>query len=176
MPGCAHKCDTALLLRLSERGGDFFKHREVLVDVGFGVLYRDGPLLVPPVRLCEHAAIHHRKPIMAPQIDIDGGPVTVIANFLRVQHQRTVYSGADYVGLQTYFCHRFAIALGKSLAELADVGVVFTSQNFAKGSQARSHGNAVSVVSAAMKNFVLRDEIHHSAAGAERAERRAATN
>src|ERR1700688_1694995 len=176
MPGCAHKCDTALLLRLSERGGDFFKHREVLVDVGFGVLYRDSPLLVPPVGLRQHAAIHHRKPIMAPQIDIDGGPVTVIANFLRVQHQGAIYAGADYVSLQTNFSDCFAIALGKFFAEHTNVCVILASQNFAKSCQARSHGNAVGVVGAAMKNLVLRDEIHHSAAGAERTEWRATTN
>jgi hypothetical protein len=46
MPGRAHECDTALLLRLSERGRYFFKHREVLVDVCFCVLHGDGPLLV----------------------------------------------------------------------------------------------------------------------------------
>src|ERR1700720_380748 len=102
MPGCAHEGDTALLLRVSQRRGNFFKHGKMLVDVRFGVLHRDGPLLVPPVGLGEHAAIYHRKPVVAPQIDINGGPVTVIANFLRVEHQDAIYAGADYVGLQTY--------------------------------------------------------------------------
>src|ERR1700719_1479521 len=99
MPGCADEGDTALLLRLSQRGSNFLKHREMLVDVGLGVLHRDGPLLVPPIRLREHAAIYHRKPVMAPQIDIDGRPVTVVANFLWVQHQRAIYTGAYDVRL-----------------------------------------------------------------------------
>src|ERR1700738_5113457 len=86
MPGRAHEGDTALLLRVSQRWRNFFKHSEMLVDVRFGVLHRNGPLLVPPVRLRKYSAIHHRKPVVAPQIDIDGSPVTVIANFLRVQH------------------------------------------------------------------------------------------
>src|ERR1700722_1570157 len=176
MPGRAHERDTALLLCLSQRRGNFFKHRKVLVDVRFRVLHRDSPLLVPPVGLREHAAIHHRKPVMAPQVDINGGPVTVIANFLWVEHQRTIYAGTDYVSLQTYFRNGFAIALGKFFTELSNVGVIVASQNFAKGRQSGSHRNAVGVVGAAMKNFMLRNEIHDRAAGAEGTKWRAAAN
>src|ERR1700676_3481336 len=173
MPGGAYEGDTALLLCLSKRRRNFCKHRKVLVDVRFRVLHRDGPLLVPPVRLREHAAIYHRKPVMAPQIDINGRPVTVVANFLRVQHQRAIYSGADYVGLQPNFSHSFAIAVGEFLTELADVRIILASQHFAKSSQPGSHRNAVGVVGAAMKNFVLRNQIHDRAAGAKRAKWRA---
>src|ERR1700676_576527 len=145
----------------------------MLVDVRFGVLHRDGPLLVPPVGLREYAAIYHGKPVVAPQIDINGRPVAVIANFLRVQHQRAIYAGANDVGLQTYFGHGFAIALSEFFTELADVRVILASQNFAKSGQPGSHGNAVGVVGAAMKNFMLRNTIHHRAARADRAEWRA---
>src|ERR1700730_15913387 len=132
MPGGAYEGDTALLLCLSQRRRNFFKHRKVLVDVRFRVLHRDGPLLVPPVRLREHAAIYHRKPVAAPQIEIDSRTVAVLATLLRVQHQRAIYAGANDVGLQTYFGHGFAVALSEFFTELADVRVILASQNFAK--------------------------------------------
>src|ERR1700675_3336053 len=41
-----------LLLRLRQRRSYIRESRDVLVDVGFGVLNGNRPLLVPPVRLC----------------------------------------------------------------------------------------------------------------------------
>ena len=40
-----------LLLRRCQRLGDVGKCRQVLVDIGLGVLHRNRPLLVPPVGL-----------------------------------------------------------------------------------------------------------------------------
>src|SRR4029077_5799985 len=101
MSSRADKCQATLLLRLRERGRDLFKHRKMTVNVCFGVLNRDGPLLVPPIGLGEHAAIDHAKPVVSPEIDIDLGPVAVVLNLLRIEHQRAVDAGADDVGLQT---------------------------------------------------------------------------
>src|SRR5215831_5242031 len=98
----------------------------MLVNVRFGVLYGNGPLLVPPIGLREHAAIDHAEPVVAPEIAVDFGPVAVVANLLWIEHQRAVDSG---------------------------------------------NGDAVRVVGAAVKNLVLRDEVHDGAACAKSAER-----
>src|SRR5713226_5895367 len=82
-----HKCHTPLLLRLCKRRRDLFERRDMLVDVGFSVLYGDGPLFIPPIGLREYTAIDHAEPVVAPEIDIDLGPVAVVLNFLRIEHQ-----------------------------------------------------------------------------------------
>ncbi len=51
MSGSADEGHPALLLGLSQSRRDFVEHSEMLVDVGLGVLHRDRPLLVPPIRL-----------------------------------------------------------------------------------------------------------------------------
>src|ERR1039458_7581134 len=80
----------ALLLRFRERGSDVVERREMMVDVGLGVLDRNRPLLVPPVGLSHHAAIDHAEPVVSPQVDVDCIPVAVVANFFLVEHQRAV--------------------------------------------------------------------------------------
>src|SRR3954468_6543349 len=84
----------------------------VLVDVGFGVLDRDRPLLIPPVGLGHDATIHHRKPVMPPQVDVNGEPVAVVANFFWIKHQRSISPCADYITLQSRFGNDLAIAVG----------------------------------------------------------------
>ena len=93
----------ALLLRLCECGCDIVERGEVLVDVGFGVLNGNRPLLVPPVRLRHHAAIDHAEPVVPPQIDVDGQPVAVVANLLRVEHESAIRPCARDVCLQADF-------------------------------------------------------------------------
>src|SRR5229473_1981777 len=48
---------------------------------------RDGPLFIPPIGLSEHAAIDHAEPVVAPEIDIDLGPIAIVLDFLRIKHQ-----------------------------------------------------------------------------------------
>src|SRR5271155_2239430 len=86
--GGADKRHAASRLRFCERGSDFFKYRQMLVDVRFRVLHGNGPLLIPPIRLGQHAAIDHGEPVLPPEVDVDFGPVAIILNFLGVQHQR----------------------------------------------------------------------------------------
>src|ERR1700733_11996547 len=167
---------TALLLSLRQGRGDFFENGEMLRDVGFGVLHRDGPLLVPPIGLSEHAAIHHREPIVAPEIDVDGGPVAIILDFLWIEHEGAVDSGADDVGLEADFGDDFAIAVGELFAELVGVSVIFAREDFAERCEARGHGYAIRVVSAAVEDLMLRDEVHDFAARAECAERKSAAD
>src|SRR5205823_9084408 len=124
MSGCAHKCQASLLLCLPERRRDFFKNGEVLVNVGFRVLNGDGPLLVPPIGLREYAAIDHGEPVVPPEIDVDLGPVAVVLNLLRIEHQGAVDAGAGDVGLQAGFLDDGAIAFGEIFAELADVRII----------------------------------------------------
>src|SRR3977135_2122017 len=103
MSSRANKRAATLLLRFRERGRYFLKHCKVLVDIRFGMLHGDRPLFVPPIRLREHAAIDHREPVVAPEIDIDLGPVAVVLNLLGIEHQRAVDSGSNDVGLQAGF-------------------------------------------------------------------------
>src|SRR5882724_4506025 len=165
--GGTDKRQAPFLLGLGKRGCDFLKRREMLVDVGFRVLHGDSPLFVPPIRLGKHAAIDHGEPVVAPKIDIDLGPVAVVLDFLRIEHQRSVDARAGDVSLQAGFLDDGAIAFGKSLAKFADMGITFARQDFAKGCEARSHGDAVGVVGATVEDFVLRDQIHHRAARSE---------
>src|ERR1700740_1272180 len=90
VPGGSNVRDTAFSLRLGQGRSDLVKHRQVLVDVRFGVLHGDGPLLVPPIRLRQNAAIDHSEPVVPPQVDVNLGPVAVIADFLRIEHQRAI--------------------------------------------------------------------------------------
>src|SRR5262249_58333358 len=83
-------CGAALLLGLRQSRSDLVKHGQVLADISLRVLHGNGPLLVPPVGLSEHAAVDHRKPILSPQINIDGSPVAIVADFLGIEHQRAV--------------------------------------------------------------------------------------
>ena len=130
----------------------------MLIDVGVGVLDGDGPLLIPPVRLGHHAAVDHAEPVVTPEVDIDRGPVAVVANFLRIKHERAVGSGLRDVGLQANFRDGLAISVGQFLAEFIDVSVVGTCKDFAEGGEARGHGNRVRVVGTAVEDLVLRDE------------------
>src|SRR5260370_28886924 len=75
---CTDKGHAALLLGLHQRGCNFLKHSKVLVNICFGVLDGDGPLLVPLVGLGHHAAIDHAEPGVAPQIDSARCPGTVV--------------------------------------------------------------------------------------------------
>src|SRR5580692_4221874 len=166
----------ALLLGFGQRGSDFFKHGKVFVDVRFRVLDRDGPLLVPPIWLCEDAAIDHGEPIVAPEVDVDGGPVAIVLDFLGIEHQRAVYARAGDVSLQADLGNDFAIALGEALAQLVGVRVVLAGEHFAERRETRGHGNAIGVVGATVENLMLRDQVHHRAAGSKCGERQAAAD
>src|ERR1700686_1518933 len=160
----------AFLLGFGERCGDIVESGQMLVDVSLGVLNRNRPLLVPPVGLRHYTAVDHGEPVMTPEIDIDRGPIAVVANFFGIKHQRAVGSGLRDVSLQADFRDGLAISLGELLTELLDVSIVIAGENFAECREARSHRNRVGVVSATMENFVLRDEVHDGPAGAERGE------
>src|SRR5262245_10815853 len=148
----------------------------MLLDVRLSVLHGYGPLLVPPIRLRKYAAVHHREPIMAPEIDVDFGPVAIVLDLLRIEHERAIGAGAGDIGLQADFFDDRAVAIGKFFAELVYMSVIFARQHFTERRKARGHGNAVGVVGAAMKNFVIGDEAHHFLARAECAERETAAD
>src|SRR3984957_20073664 len=99
------RCDSSypLVLCRGQRIGNVRECCEVLVDVGFRVLHRNRPLLIPPIRLRHHSAIDHRKPVMAPQVDVDRQPVAIVFDLCRIQHQRAIHAGARDVSLQTGF-------------------------------------------------------------------------
>src|SRR5258708_25157934 len=75
VPCCSDKSNAAFGLSSCEARSDFFEYGKMLVDVGFGVLDGDGPLLVPPVRHGEYAAVDHAEPELAPEVHIDFRPV-----------------------------------------------------------------------------------------------------
>src|SRR5215469_12305787 len=56
----------ALLLRFRQSRRHVAKRCDMLVYVGFRMLDRDGPLLIPPVRLSHYAAVDHAKPVVPP--------------------------------------------------------------------------------------------------------------
>src|SRR6185369_6641272 len=150
----------AFLLCLSQCGGHIFERRQVLVDIGLGVLDGDGPLFVPPVRLRHYPAVDHGEPVVPPQIDVDSFPVAVVANLFGIEHQRAVGPGAGDVALQARLGHDLPVAFGQLLAELVHVRVVLSRENFAERGQASSHRNRIGVVSAAVEDLVLRDQVH----------------
>src|SRR6266851_2957873 len=170
------KGHAAFVLSLCKRRCNFLKHSEVLVNVGCGMLNRDGPLFIPPIGLGEDATVDHGEPVMAPEIDINLGPVAIVLNFLWIKHQRAIDAGTGDVSLQAGFLDDVAIAFGKSFAELADVRIIFARQDFAKSGEAGGHGHTVRVVGAAVEDFVLRDQIHYRAARSECSKRQTATD
>src|SRR6266581_1930973 len=170
------KSEASLFLGLSKGRCDFFEYREVFVDIRLGMLHGDGPLLVPPIGLRQHSSIDHAKPVVAPEIDVDLGPVAVVLNLLRIEHQDAVDAGAGDVGLQAGFLDDGAIAFGEIFAEFANVRIILAREDLAERRQARSHGHTVRVVGAAVEDLVLRDQIHYRAARAECSQRQAAAD
>src|ERR1700687_5049874 len=122
----------ALLLRFRQRGGDVIEGRQVLVNVGLGMLNRDGPLLIPPIGLRHHTAVDHAEPVVTPEIDIDWLPVAIVANFFRIQHQRAVRSGLGDVGLQAHFGDGGTITIRELLSEFVDLCLVLAGQDLAE--------------------------------------------
>ena len=80
------ECSRSPLLGFGQRGCEIFERGEVLLNILFGVLHRDRPLLVLPVRLRHHTAVHHAKPVVAPEILVDCDPIAVISDFFRKEH------------------------------------------------------------------------------------------
>ncbi len=140
------------------------------------MLHGNRPLLIPPVGLRHHAAVDHGEPIVTPEVDVDRGPVAVVANLFGIEHQRTVGSGVRDVGLQSDFRDGLAISVGELFAEFVDVSVVVTGEHFAECGESCSHRNWIRVVGAAVEDLVLRDKVHHSFAGAECGEGQASSD
>src|ERR1035438_2820258 len=107
----------------------------MLIDVRVGVLDGDGPLLIPPVRLGHYATVDHAEPVVTPEIDIDRGPIAVVANLFRIKHERAVGTSLRDVGLQADFGDGLAISVGESLAELVNVRVVIAGEHFAESGE-----------------------------------------
>src|SRR5580704_18307809 len=63
-----------------------------------------------------------------------------------------------------------------SFFEFVHVRIVITSENLAECGKSSRHGNRIGVVGAAVENFMLRDQVHHRRAGAERRERQSAAD
>ena len=80
---------------------------------------------------------------------------------LWVEHESTIGAGLRDVDLQAHLGDDFLIAIDQFLAEFLDVRVVFASQNLGEGRQTGGRRNRIRVVGAAVKNLVLRDEVHH---------------
>src|SRR5579863_7380449 len=158
LPG--HYFRSALLLGLGERRRHIFKSRQVFVDIGFCMLHRDGPLLVPPIRLRHNTTVDHGEPIVPPQVGIDRNPVAVVTNLLRKQHQSAIGTGHSDIALQAGFCDRLPITINQFLAELFNVLVILMSEHFAERGQTGGHRYRVGVIGAPVEDLVLRDEIH----------------
>src|SRR5712664_2094415 len=126
VPGGSDESGAALLLHFCKGRSDFLEDSEVLVDIRFGMLNADSPLLVPPIGLGEHAPIDHAEPVEAPEIDVNLGPIAVVLNLLGIEHQRAVDTRAGNVGLQAGSLDNGAIAFRKSFAEFADVRIIFS--------------------------------------------------
>src|SRR5438270_2583815 len=173
---CDRDRSGAFLLRLRQGSCDVRKRRQVLVDIRFRVLHGNRPLLVPPVRLRHHATVDHAEPVVTPEINVDRFPVAIIANLLRIEHQRSVGSSLCNVSLQANFRDRAAIAVRQFFAELINFGVVLTRQNFAKGCQPRGHRDRVRVIGSTVEDLMLRDQVHHRLAGAKRCQRQASAD
>src|SRR5580698_1572089 len=98
----------------------------MFIDISVGMLDRDRPLLIPPVRLRHHATVHHGEPIVTPEVDVDGCPIAIVADLFGIQHESSVGASAGDVSLQADLGDCLAIAGGKFLAKLVYVSVVCT--------------------------------------------------
>src|SRR5258708_917884 len=151
---CCHRSHP-LVLRSGQRHRDIGKCRQVLVDVSLGMLHRNRPLLIPPVRLAHRSAIHHAKPVMPPQVNVKRQPVAVVTNLLRIQHQRSIRPSTRDIPLQPNFRNGLLISIHQLVTKGFDPRVVSASKHFAESCDPRRHRNRIRVVSAAMKNFVV---------------------
>src|SRR5271165_3962938 len=157
VPCCADKGYPAFSLRFREAWSDFLEDGKMFIDVGFGVLHGNGPLLIPPIRHGKNPAVDHPEPELAPEVHVDFRPVAIVANLLGIEHQRAIYSCTGDVALNSGFLDNRAIALSQFLAELAYVRIIFAGQNFAESGQAGSHGKAIGIVGSTVEHFVLND-------------------
>ena len=89
-----------------------------------------------------------------------GFPVAIVANLFRIEHQRAIGPGAGDVTLQARLGDDLPVAFGQFLAEFVHVRVILAGEHFAERGQTRRHRNRIGVVSAAVKDFVLRNQIH----------------
>ena len=113
---------------------------------------------------------------MPPQVDFNRQPVAVVANFFWIKHQRTVSACANDITLQSRFGDDLAIAIGQLLAQLINVHVILARQHASECRQAGGHRNRIGIVSPAVKNLVLRYQIHHGFVRAKSRERQASAN
>src|SRR5437763_1400794 len=92
---------------------------------------------------------------LAPQININGSPIAVVANLLRIKHQRPIRPCLRNVRLQSGLRDRFAVPLSQLFAEFIHMRVILTREHFAEGRQPRRHRNRIGIVGSAVKDFVL---------------------
>src|SRR2546421_661476 len=116
----------------------------------------------------------------------DGAAMTSFANGVFSMNDRTRQTSAQPrpqmprraaagdVGLQAGLLDNGAVAFGQFFAEFVHVLVAFPRKDFAERRETGRHRRTVGVVGAAVKNFMLGNQIHPCAAGAEGSERQAA--
>ncbi len=155
-PAARNESRAAFLLRLCRAGRDFLENGEMLGNIGLGVLHGDSPLLVPPIRLRQHAAIDHGEPVVPPQDPRQSWSSRDNCEFPSDRASARRLRPRSRRRLQPGLLDDRAIAFGKFLAQLLDMRIVFSRQNFTERRQPRGHGDAVGVVRAAVEDFVLR--------------------
>src|ERR1700733_9400195 len=147
----------ALLLGLRYGWREVFEGGEMTIDVVHGVCDGERPLLVPPVGLRHNSAIDHAEPVEAPEVGVDGEPLTVVANLLRIEEQRSVRARALDVALDTVGLHDLVVAGNQSFADFGDVGVTLGGEDMMKGGETGGHDQWIGSVGSSVEDLVLRD-------------------
>src|SRR5437870_4488299 len=105
------------------------------IDIHVRVGDRNGPLLVPPVRLAEHPAVDHTEPVVLPQVDVDRNPVAIIPQRLGVEHERAVRSDADRISGEPGGGNDLVVSVDQTPVQPGDVLVGRGYQYLTQGSK-----------------------------------------
>src|SRR5580704_7217946 len=128
------------------------------------------------MRLRHHSTVHHAEPVVAPEIRVDRNPIAVIANLLRIEHERAISTSACGISLQPNVFNCLAVAIHELFTKPPDVSIVFSSEYDTERGKTCSHGNRICVWRATVEHLALRNKLHHRSAPAECGKRQASTN
>src|SRR5690349_19184387 len=168
--------DHALLLRMSQSGSYLFERGDMPIYICLCVGHGNSPLLVPPERLREDSAIIHGEPVLFPKVNVDGRPVPIVPHLLGIEHKCAVCSCANAVAHEPSLLNDAVVSSDKPVIHASHMLVSRRRQHFAKSRYSSSHRKRIRVVSAGVKDFVLRDDIHEFLARGKCRQRKPSAN
>ena len=148
----------------------------MLFNISSAMRHRDGPLLIPPVRLRDDPAINHGEPVVPPKVDINFHPVAIVPDFFGIQHDRPVGTHPDGIGRHATLLDDLIVTIYQQLAHSVDSRVIFRGEHIAQRGQPGCHDDGIGVVGAGVKDLAVSNLIHHFLAGSKRGQGESATD